>query len=741
MALLTQTFIVNPAVDSSRRSIDPGGIFGSGTNSVEYTIPVVSLLTPLDQEIAKGSIYTATFSSTFAGHWDIKVPFDDYSVFVSSDARTATITWVTSASMIGESFHVVAKCKNIGGEGFAYDRVHVGVTNLLFAGVGETYSNLTTAFAAMVPGDTIILSDGTYAESDGNNMYLDFSDGDLHLPKSGIYTTDNSGTDPVYTFSQMSTVMSETPFGVVYDMIATPSSQALGLVGDTDLEADQNFSNFPFTGPNSTRRGIKITGFVIKNTQGSGASVLQADHIKFQYICCYDNGINYSSGPNNVANIGIQNSTDCLVEYCFGFGEGRYKVSTYQCKRSVVRRGLGRHDARLGGDPMACINLYRQRQGLVQNYLHLDSDSFDFWDIGDGYGNISFGGAATQAHDYPKEFKYDRVGTLNNQCGSWYNDAYDNPSTYTEFVFKDIWSHDIEIPQNSFSNNGPMVIDGFTWSRINNNGPTSFCNNYRSGNTLTNGVIVNMGWDGSAAASQGFLVEVGGSGRDEFWNYSDGYNYEFLGQLAPGGNPYTLTNINTSDNPNNRGFDYVGRIEEGSIIDGEGYGARNFYSGVGKAGTFYGDTDFELETSKPWLEKSCYELVRPHFRDYSYTGVMRDGGNGTLSGNRGWCRNDDDLIDYITAYTGKAPLLSCEASVVGTSALITWKYPASKHRTNITGVRVYLDGELAGTTSAAAFGLQLAGLVSGHTFKVQCVLIDSIKGDSGLSEPVLMEIS
>ena len=749
MALITQAFTINPAADAVRRSIDPNGIFGGGTSKTETTAPTVSLFTALDQEITKGAPYTATFTSDFAGHWDIKAPFDGYSVAVSSDAKTATITWVTPAIMRGESFHITAKCRNSAGEGFGFDRVHVGVNAVLFAGPGKTYADLEAAFAVMSQADTIVLSDGTYLGDSKNVIRLDGTSAtQIRMPKSGTYTTDNSGLDPVHTITNMTTVMSETPFGVVLDKQGL-AGNGIELVGNTPLEnyeqTTMGWSSFHLLASGTDRRGIKIAGFVVKESQGTGIWVMHCDHIQLQYSCAFNNGVGFTSGDNNVMSIAIQNSTDCLSEYSFGFGEGRYKVSTYQCKRTAIRRGLGRQDQRLGADPMALVNMYRQRDGVCQNYLHIDSDTYEFWDPAGGSGNISFGFAATGVNGYPKNGKFDRVGGLNNECGLWFNDGYDNANGYQGFLFKDVWGHDLSIPQNALCTDGPMRVENFTLSEIDGLGlpgasVTNFFWNYRSEQDLKRGVIKNVGWNGTVAVDQGSLAFAGAGGVDTFWSFQDGYLYGFQTTIS-GGGTVTVANVDQVNDPGTRGYDYLGRIEEGSVINAEGYGARDFYSCVGKAGTFYGESDYELESDEQWLEKSCYELIRPFFRDHSYTGATRTLGTQTLSGNRGWCRDDDDLLDYITSYTGKTPLLSCRASSVGTAALITWKYPASKHQSNITGIKIFLDGELAGTASATAYGLALTGLVTSHTFKVQCVLVDSVKGDSGLSAPVFMAIN
>ncbi|MBL4866408.1 MAG: hypothetical protein JKY67_08535 [Pseudomonadales bacterium] len=745
MALVSQTFKITAAADAVRRSIDPFGNFGASGNDLVATVaPVVSLSSSIDQTVAVGNTYTATFTSTEAGHWDIKAGFDGYTVAVSADSLSATITWVTPATMPGESFHVTAKCHNFGGESFNFDRVHVGVNAVLFAGAGKTYADLEAAFAAMSSGDTIVLSDGTYTGDSNNVIRLDgFTATQIRLPLSGIYTTDNSGADPVQAITCYTTVMSESPFGVLIDKQGL-SGTGIELIGNTPLESyelnTEGWSSGHLIAAGTDRRGIKLAGFVVKDSQSTGIWVMQCDHIKLQYCLAFENGVGFVSGANSVTNISIQNSTDCLVEYAFGFGEGRYKVSTYQSKRIVVRRGFARQDQREGADPMAAVNLYRERQSACQNYLHIDSDSFEFWDAAGTSGNISFGFAATGVYGYPKDGKFDRVGSLNNECGFIFNDAYENPNDYQGFLFKDVWAHDIEVPQNSFCQNGPMRIENFTFSEIDTTGRSSGGNtdlflNYRSGEDLKRGIMKYLGWDGSSPVDQGSLAISGSGGQDTFWIFRDGYLYGFQGVIGGQGS-VILANIDQASNPSSLGYDYLGRIEEGSTIESQGYGARDFYYGVGKAGTLYGETDYELETTEPWIERSCYELVRTYFRDHSYTGATRTLGTQTLLGDRGWCKDDDDLLDYITSYTGKTPLLSCRATAVNGDGIITWKHPASKYRTNITGIKIYLDGSLAGTVAANAYGMKIPGLAVGHNFKVQCAVVDSVTGEGGLSNPV-----
>ena len=747
MALVSQTFRITAAADGVRRSIDQYGNFGaSGNDLVATAAPVASLSSFVDQSISVGSVYEATFVSTEAGHWDIKAPFDGYTVVVGSDSKSATISWATPVGMPGESFHVVAKCRNFGGESYAFDRVHVGVNSVLFAGAGQTHPDLISAFAAMSPGDTVVLSNGTYTGDSNNVIRLEgYTANQIRMPSSGIYTTDTSGVDPVYTISTYTTVMSETPFGVVLDKQGLAGS-GIELVGNTILENyERNTAGWVsnhLTTVGTDRRGIKIAGFVVSESQASGIWVMQCDHIKIQYALAFNNGIGYVSGPNNVMNIAVQNSADCLVEYGFGFGEGRYKVSTYQSKRCIIRRGFARHDQRLGSDPMAAVNMYRERQSTCQNYLHLDSDTYEFWDPAGASGNISFGFAATGANSYPKDGKIDRCGALNNECGAWFNDGYDNVNGYQGFLYKDVWAHDLTIPQNALCSDGPMRIENFSISDIDGVGlpgaaVTNFFWNYRSEEDLKRGVMVNVGWNGSIATDQGSLAFSGAGVIDTFWSFSGGYLYDFQALVNGGGNT-TLTNVDQVNDPRTLGYEYLGRIEEGSTIEGQNFGARNFYYGVGKAGTLYGETESELETDVPWIERSCYELVRTFFRDISYTGPTRTLGSQTLLGDRGWCRDDDDLLDYVTSYTGKTPLLSCRASAVNGDAIITWKPLASKYRANITEFRVYLDGALAGSVAPNSYGMRVPGISAGHVFKVQCVAVDSVTGVGGLSNPVYM---
>ncbi len=317
MALLAQTFSMTAAADGVKRSIDPGGTFGNAVTKVATVKPTVTRVSSWGQRVTKGNTYTAVFSSDYAGYWEIKAGVDGHTRTVSNDGKVCTVTWNTPAGMAGESIHVVAMCKNFGGEGFAFDIVHVSVNNILQVGAGHPYADLHAAYAAAIPGDTIVIKDGTYTADGFRTTINGYGANQPYEPPTGNFTVDNSGDNPEYTITQFTTVMSETPFGVILDGSVGGWNNIIWIQGNTAFE--EGFGDIPYMGPDwaltpegTDRRGIKFAGLVCKNSEGTSIWIYHCDHIKLQYCI----GVNSNSGTsgNGASSIRFQNSLYCLGE-------------------------------------------------------------------------------------------------------------------------------------------------------------------------------------------------------------------------------------------------------------------------------------------------------------------------------------------------------------------------------------------------------------------------------------------
>ncbi len=748
MALLAQTFSLTAAADGVKRWIDPNGTFGNAVSVVAVTQPTVTRVSGWGQRITKGNVYTAVFSSDYAGFWEIKAGFDGHTKSVSSDGRVCTVSWTTPAGKPGESYHVTAMCKNFGGEAFAFDIVHVSVNNVLLVGSGQTYADLHAAYAAAISGDTIIVMNGIYSADNFQTRIDGYGANQPYEPPTGNFTLDTGGTDPVRTITQMTSVMAETPFGVILDGHGVWGS-CFTIQGNTAFEADYAAEpsmgqDWHLTGAGTDRCGIKFAGFVCKNTVGANIWVYHCDHIKLQYCMAIDGNTPPGDSAGNGSSIRFQNSTDCLGEYCYSCGDGRLKFSTYQSKRTLFRRGVFRNDQRDGTDPMGGVNLYRTVDSAAQNCLQVDSNTSEFWPaVTDGHQG-AFGISSTGINDLPHDCYFQRCGAIHSEHTFIAQDGYDAADDIDNIVFEDMWAYDIALPDNnSLVRDGPMIVNRASVIKIDLKVTPDIdkSNAFHDGRSRQtwNGLIVYMlGWDRDTdtATDQGPIFFTGQTASESI-NMNGGYIYEStsaLGLNTGNGGDLNLVDVNDeTDNPFDRGLMYPGRVESGSILEADGDGPNNFYLAKGAGGTFYGETDWELETEIDWLGKCLYELAAVHFKTHSYTGPVRSGGSATLSGDRGFCADGEDLRDYITSAYGYTPFPTISGQKQGAGLKVSWHQFAANHNSNIAGFEIYLDNELAQITAANIHEVVFSSLVAGHTYTAKVVAVDSVTGDSGPS--------
>jgi len=179
-------------------------------------------------------------------------------------------------------------------------------------------------------GDTLIVGDGTYAESITN------------MP---------SGTAGAYT-----TIRAANDWGVLIDGSEFPNDFRFGI--------------------NVSRKSyVAVRGFRVKmnqaNENNSPIVVIDSDHVKVQRC-----GASHAPASGNAASIGIgPNASFVLVEESYAFGGGRYQVLVYQSDHVVVRRSVARNDHWTGSLQCAGFVNYDSLHTAWQNDIVLDSDT------------------------------------------------------------------------------------------------------------------------------------------------------------------------------------------------------------------------------------------------------------------------------------------------------------------------------------------------------------------------------
>lgn len=729
---------------------------GGGLSFTEYatiTAPVVSVTTTQDLLPTVGVQTTTSFSSTQPGHWSIASNVPGATLSVASDMLSATITWTPQAYPVC-SIYVAARCVNAGGSSIGVCRAHPGMRGVVKVGTGWDYSTLRAAFAAVKAfanpgGYAFVIKDGTYT---AQNMFINFAgQSDQDQPPCGEYTTNTSGTDPVYTITRFTSVMAETPFGVVFDGGGTGYGHLWGcgiqLWGGTSLEDyERNTMGWDNTGAVAGRnlRGIHLAGFVTKDTEYSGWISFHCDHIFYEYGI---GGEVARLDPNsNMTALQFQRSLDCVMENMYSFGPTRYNESTYESKRIQMRRVFGRKDVVKTQEPHGGVIFYRGRNCRADNFLHFDADQLEEFDTTQSLSppsqDVGFMGiAATGVTSYPRDTVFNRGLMINSRMGFSENDAYDVTSTYfTDFQFNDVgaWYYKPDDKWGGgagISAGGPSTFNNMTSVYLDNVDSEYTANAFRKRIDINDSILYNMGhqYDGSGRGLYNFAYA---SGPDNYVHLTNVTNYgaSFATEIAGNASYYVKTNVDTTTNPTTQGMRYPGRLEAGSAYKTSHRGQDNFYHAVGPRGYNWGQTNYTQATNQNWLEEGMIELALPHFRAYSYTGATNTLGTQTLSGNRGGAQSNRNLIDYVISKVDRdVPFpLSVHIQTSGSGHYLSLRQFASYYMTNVTAFKVYQNGTLVHTSSSKnVHGFYVTGLTVGASITITAV--DSVYGESGHS--------
>lgn len=418
---------------------------GGGLSFTEYattTAPVVSVTTTQDLLPTVGVQTTTSFSSTQPGFWEIASNIPGATIAQAYDGLSATITWTPQAFPVC-SIYIAARCWNAGGSSVGVCRAHPGMRGVVQVGSGGDFANLHAAFAAVrgyanPGGYAFVVKNGTYTAANMHIYYDGMGSGPQpYMPPCGEYTSSGSGVDTVYTPTRFTSVIAETPFGVLLDGQGTREI-AIELYGNTPYESDapaEFGDDWHLTATGADMRAVHIAGFACNDTGSGGFVAYYCDNIFFEYLVCGEVS-RITPDQNNVA-IQFQNSKDCLWENCHTFGAARYNQSCYHSKRIQGRRLFGRKDVVKTNEPHGGIIPYRTRNFRVDNALHFDADQLEEFDTSPNLSRPSqdvgfIGIASTGAHTYPRDHIFNRCLMVNSRLGFSENDAYDTTSAQDE---------------------------------------------------------------------------------------------------------------------------------------------------------------------------------------------------------------------------------------------------------------------------------------------------------------------
>jgi len=648
-------------IDSFSYAANDGELSSTNaTVSITVTDNVNSQMAPIissipDDSILQGNTYSLTPILQQGGNvrWTKAYGQDDMTV----DAVSGKVTWVIPPTLPGESFHLGVKATNAQGSHLETWVLTVGTGNVIYVGASETYTTLKAGMAAMNSGDTLIMRDGVYLNSDANR--------DNSIAGSSF----KGQQPPSGTATSFTTVMAENPGQVILDGQGDASS-LISMLGTYD--PPEHSYDSKATVP---REYIAIKGVVVKNSITVGIRLAYTRYIKLIDIGVVDSAAAAAQEASNATNVYINRSDAILVEGLYSWGHSRYKMQFKDTTRGVVRRSIIRLDGYRGDQPVGGFQSYCSRNIVYQNNIAVDGDQSDFWTNFSNHQGL-YGVPATGCSSYPEGNVFERNIGLNSHTGLMQTDAGDNPNPT---IWRDMVGWDLKMDRYEAGTGGHVSImrgtgaslsDQITMGRVTadpgyepfSGGGRGFFYSRSDDSFVNNSIIYQFGWNGGTVVDQGPLMWAGSHRFDFDYNNI----YDFAGTQI-GGSVGTITNSITTD-PLSNGLIYLPRIERGSTLETAGEGGKrvgaNVLTFVGKSGTFYGEPGYDQETNLSMWPFPHEDLFKEKFQNYSFTDVTRSSPTVplTLSGNRGFASStakqlngvdDVTLTSYVWEYLGK----------------------------------------------------------------------------------------
>lgn len=468
------------------------------------------------------------------------------------------------------------------------------------------------AWSKMKGGDTLIIDDGEYGVS---SCY----DSTFRMPQGNA--------------SDGYTVMRAENDGKV---VINGNGEAVPFAVEGDDTVDGR------AGYNSSQDYIEVRGIVFKNSSGSVIKVSHANHIKI--INC---GAVGSSGGSRFGII-VGYSTYVLVEGCYVWGgEGKYRIATYHADHTIVRNSVARIDKVMqASNGLGAFSIYSSTNVEVQNCIAIDSDTDNYWELGDMVG--AFGAPTTSSTSKTGPINFRNCIALNNHLrfGSLEWNAYPADTHFTNCVGWDVKTRGT---RDFIHSQGSSSFTNCTFGEVDTASGDSvthaWFNGWKSGNSDSSSSNIFYKF-----LHGGLFYDVESSNNNNIFGLTNNYPINVNGS--------SVQNTKTYD-PKANGLKYLVKIESGSQLEQDGIGASIIYQ-IGKSGTLWGEHGYNLlqngsngqELVRLWPFPH-EDIIRDYMRSYSY-----DGGN--LNGKRGFCADGKQLngvdtislTSYIWEYLG-----------------------------------------------------------------------------------------
>lgn len=658
-------------------------------DSTPVPIPVVTgdvpVINPVpDQTASRGTTYSYTPTLAQGGlvNWTKTYGPDEVSVH----PITGQVSWSIPANQAGESFYVGVQATNAVTSGIDEEvwLVHVSVPKVVYIGANETYKTLSSAFSSeSTAGTTFVVRNGTYSG----------------VPNSiDRYANIINGTTTQYT-----SVISENP------------SQSILQNTSFSIAPNFTYSGGNISGCNNIPHHIAIKGFYFKHVAGNTTEgwiegvTCRPHHIKFTHL-----GVE-SSGDTP---INAYRSDNILIENCYVFGGGRYKIASYQSTNIVMRRNVARYDRSNNemAEPKGTYSIYTTDGADVSNNIAVDGiKDFITW------GQLA-GEYTCPVTSGPTKVYFNRNLQLNSDLNYGNIDSQQNGFTPCEADIRDVVSWDVRPYASSYvMTRGLSHFNHVTMGKVVSDSG-QFINGWPGGYArgMVNSVMHDFSGSGmfygvnttpisgwTSLTNQNITPTVTtkyGAATVNITGFSGSLNVvdSIIGSILNNNPIYSSSNAQG-------GLKYLVRIEKNSNLSGKGndggdLGANNV-TFKGRSGTFYSEPGYNVETNIPSWPHPQERLIKEKMAAYSYTGTKYTGGDlarvangtGTINGARGFAVAGQSLANYVWGYLGNlVPPFNVHSALSSTgSVIVIWDPPAPLTLAQIGGFTVY---ELVGNS-------------------------------------------
>jgi MYXO-CTERM domain-containing protein len=466
---------------------------------------------------------------------------------------------------------------------------------------GSPCATIAQGVASMAGGDTLVISDGVYAEQIRNPP----------AGSAGAYTT----------------VQAEHDWGVTIDGSGFPN----------------NFMNGIHI---TTGSYIVIRGFHVKMNQANdtneGVIVTGVDHVKIQRC-----SVAYSGTFGNVGAFDVGPAAYyVLIEECYAYGGARYPFIVYQSTHAIVRRCVSRLDYWNGSLQAANFTNYNGDMTLWQNNIAIDSDNANIGGSG-LYGGFFDENKLPDASWSGTATRLTHRGNIVLNVQPYFSGIYDydisNLHTYSDDI---VWDSHGGFYGDYIHGDAPVLdAQRFTIGRIRGtydgpNGQGSAGTGFFIGpgasativsNTLSHSIL----WHNPSFG----VADYAASDYDSF--FANGADYG--GTLAtPAAGAHDRSDDLTA------GLMYLPRPEPGSTLATAGIGASIIYM-WGATGTLWGDPGYDTITAEPLWPFPNEGVIRSDMA--SYVGPGGAGARGFTAGTS-LDGSPQTLTKYIWEYLG-----------------------------------------------------------------------------------------